>query len=70
MHKDIVEKTYMRRGSVRPKSRWENNIKIDVKEKYGFTQLRSRNNGGLPEHINEHSDFIKTQECLDKISEC
>jgi hypothetical protein len=68
--KILVKKPQGKRPLGRPKHRWEDNIKVDLKgiglEMWtGFIWLRIGFSGGLCEHGDEPSGFIKGREFLD-----
>jgi hypothetical protein len=57
----LVEKPEGKRPLRRPRHRWEDNIKIDLVERYGLDSPRSgwKLVEGSCEHGNEPSDFIR-----------
>jgi hypothetical protein len=50
VYKGLVRRPQRKRKLVRPRHRWDNNIKMDLKEverEYGLIWLRIRTEGGL-----------------------
>jgi len=54
----LIGKPEGKRTLGRPRRRWEDNIKLELR-RIGFSWLRIGSNGGLCEHGNEPSGSIK-----------
>jgi hypothetical protein len=66
----LVGKSEGKKPLGRPRRRWKNNIRMDVREKVGKCGLDSSEGyvaevEGCCEHVYELSGSIKSRECLD-----
>jgi hypothetical protein len=74
VYKDLVGRPEGKRPLGKPRCRWEDNIKMDLRELgidgANWIQLaRIVSSGGLCEHGNETSGSIRKQDIFDKLSD-